>query len=275
MEIKRVLAFTSLCRGKLKSRRIQVDLKKWEEQLNMMLEEEIETFLEKNEAELFIESPLKSKKHQKIQSREELLKTFRLEDASDQIEKALIIIRDMLPQFITESEWNAVYEEFINCDEALISYFEAVENGEIDVKVYVSIAEMCGIGSETLKHCYELAQKLYEDKDYSDARALFGFLAAISPETPEFWISSGMSAYQLKNFQEAIELYKIGQQLFPENVAFYIHAANSSIADEDILNAKIFLEKAKALISLDSNCKKEWGDTYDFLNSRATNWKKQ
>ena len=252
-----------------------MDLKKWEEQLNMILEEEVDSFLEKNEAELFIESPLKSKKQQKIQSREELLKTFRLEDASDQIEKALIIIRDRLPQFITDDEWNSVYEEFINCDEALLNYFEAVENGEIDVEVYISIAEMCGISGETLKHCYELAQKLYEDKDYSDARALFGFLAAICPETPEFWISSGMSAYQLKNFHEAIELYKIGQRLFPENVAFYIHAANSCIADEDISNAKIFLEKAKALIELHSNYKKEWGETYEFLNSRAINWKQQ
>ena len=252
-----------------------MDLKKWEDHLDVILEEEIETFLDNNEAELFIESPLKTREQQKFQSREELLKTFKLEDASDQIEKALVIIRDMLPQFITDEEWNAVYEEFINCDEALISYFEAVENEEIDIEVYVSIAEMCGISGETLKHCYELAQKLYEDNDYSDARALFGFLAAICPETPEFWISSGMSAYQMGNFQEAIELYKIGQQLFPENVAFYIHAANSSIANNDISNAKIFLEKAKALIDLHSDYKKEWGDTYDFLKSRTINFKKQ
>jgi len=246
-----------------------MDLNEWEEHFNTLLNEEVDNYLNENEDDLFVNNPLKSKEVQKQQTKEEVMKTFRLEEAGELINQALCVIRDMLPQHILKEEWELVYDEFTNCDEALTSYFEATENGKIKSTDFVPIHEMCGISLDTLMHCYRLGQWVFQQKDFSDARAIFSFLVAVAPYVPEFWISAGMCSNQMQEYQKAIDSYKLAQTLFPENPAVFVHCANNCIANGDLINAKIELDEVKKLFDRDPECKEQWNDTYTYLLSRA------
>ncbi len=252
-----------------------MDLNKWEEHFNNLLEEEVDKYLTENGDALFIETPLKSKQLQKKQTKDELMKAFRLEDSENRIERALLLIRDLLPKYIPAAEWEVVNREFRESDKALVKYFESMENRNPEKKEPdFTIAQMCGISDESLQACYKLGEVLYQEKNYNDARALFGFLAALSPHIPEFWICSILCCNQLKQYHEAIELCKIGQQLFPEYVAMYIHGANNCIANGDTTGAEIALDHAKKIIDTHPEFKTEWGETYQYLKSRSGNYKK-
>ncbi|MEC7840374.1 MAG: hypothetical protein VX777_10085 [Chlamydiota bacterium] len=246
-----------------------MELHEWEEHFDALLDNEVDNYLSENEDDLFIETPMKSKEQQKIQTKDEIMKTFRLEEAGDLIEQALCVIRDLLPQHITKEEWEKVYEEFMNCDEALVKHFEAVENEAIDKDEFTPIHEMCGISNDTLMHCYRLGQAIYNDKEYADARAIFSYLVTVAAYVPEFWISAGMCCYQMEEYQQAIDSYKLAQSLFPDEVALYIHCANNFIANGDLTNAKIELDEVKKIFIKDPSSQEQWNKTYEFLVSRA------
>ncbi len=252
-----------------------MDFDDWEKHFSRILDKEVEEYLDENSSELFVETPLKSKQQQKEQTKDELMKAFRLEDSENRIERALILIRDLLPKYVSADEWDVISTEFIQSDEALVAHFEAMEEKKSEQEdAHFSIAEMCGISEKTLNSCYKLGETLYKEKQYSDARALFAFLTAISPEVPEFWICSILCCNQMKQYPEAIELCKLGQQLFPENIAMYIHGANNCIANGDTTEAEIALDHAKKIIGNSPESKKAWGETYQYLKSRAGNYKK-
>ncbi len=245
-----------------------MEFDEWDEKFNAVLEEEVDKYLYENEEALFADNPMKSKEQQLQQSREEILKSFRLDDASDQIETGIKLIKQFLPRRISESEWETVYNEFINCDQSLTTYFNACEDGERDKDEFVPIHEMCGISDTTLSHAYTLGCWMFDEKDFADARAIFSFLLTIAPHYPEFWISAGMCHHQMEEYAAAIELYQLACELFPKDAAMFIHCANNYLEVGDMTHAKIELEKAYVLFYEFPESKSEWSKTYDYLKSR-------
>lgn len=247
-----------------------MDLSEWEEHFGGLLEDEVDAYLEKHADELFRSDPMRgSESAQKQQTKEELMRMFRLEDATELIDRALCLVRDMLPLRISKEEWEGCLNEFISCDESLCEFFEKDANGEISHDDYIPIHQMLGISTETLRHCYELGQWCFAEKDFEDARSLFGFLTSVAPYMPEFWISLGMCYNQMGQYQEAIDTYKTSQDLFKENPAMFIHCANNYIAYGDTTKAAIELDEANKIFDKHPDYKAEWEKTYDYLCSRC------
>lgn len=254
-----------------------MDLSEWEEHFGGLLEDEVDSYLDEHADELFHADPMRrqSTEAQKKQTKEELMRMFRLEDATELIDRALCLVRDMLPQRITQEAWEVCLEEFLTCDESLCEFFEKDANGEISHEDYIPIHQMLGISTTTLRHCYELGQWCYAEKDFEDGRSLFGFLTAVAPYMPEFWISLGMCHNQMGQYQEAVETYKTAQELFKGDPSMYIHCANNYIASGDSTNAAIELDEVKKIFDEHPEYKADWEKTYDYLRSRSDETYKQ
>lgn len=246
-----------------------MDLSQWEEHFGKLLEDEVNDYLDEHAGELFHQDPMRSPEMQKQQTKEELMRFIRLDDAAGLLDRALSLIRDMLPQRISKEEWETCLNEFLNCDESLCEFFERDANGEISEEDFIPIHQMLGISEATLQHCYELGQWLFSQKDFDDARSIFGFLTTVAPYMPEFWISLGMCYNQMKCYQEAINTYKAAQDLFKDDPALYIHCANNYLANNDKTNASIELDAVKKIFDSSPECKAEWEKTYDYLCSRS------
>jgi tetratricopeptide (TPR) repeat protein len=252
-----------------------MDLSEWEEHFGSLLEDEVDTYLDENADELFQDDPMKPKGVQKKQTKEELMRMFRLEDATESIDRALCIVRDMLPQRVSKDVWESCLNEFLTCDESLCEFFEKDADGEISHDDYIPIHQMLGLSTETLRHCYELGQWCYAEKDFDDGRCLFGFLTSVAPYMPEFWVSLGMSYNQMGQYQEAIDTYKTAQELFVGDPSMHIHCANNYIAIGDNTCANIQLDEVNKIFDEHPEHKSDWEKTYDYIRSRSdSNYKK-
>lgn len=252
-----------------------MSLDDWDKHYQALMDEEIESYLTENADVLFKDDPMKPKELQKQQSREELMRMFRLEDAAESIDRALGLIISTLPQRLTPDDWEEVLNEFLSCDDALCDFFEKDANGEISQEDYIPIHQMCGISTYTLKLCYELGQWYFAEKDFDDARCIFAFLTTVAPYMPEFWISLGMSYTQMQQYDNAINSYKTAQKLFKNDPAMYIHCANNYIANGCAASANNELDEVSNIFSESPGLKGEWERTYDYLRSRSlSNYKK-
>lgn len=246
-----------------------MDLSEWEEHFGFLLEREVDSCLDEHADQLFRENPLKSRKLQREQMRMELLRMFRLEEATELIDRALPLLSTLLPQRVLREEWESCLEEFLSCDEALIAFFEKDAAGEIPPDQYIPIHLMLGLSTNTLKHCYELGGALYRERNFDDARCLFGFLISIAPHRLEFWIALAMCYEKMGQSQEAIATYTVAEALFKGEPSLHIHLANQYITGGDLTHARIQLDEVKKTFIEFPEKKAGWEQAYEYLCSRS------
>ena len=196
----------------------------------------------------------------------------------DVINQALKLICNRMPQSVSKDLWESVSENFSQCEEKLELFLEADSSQnktsdletEVDLEdVYIPIYEMCGISLQTLEHCYAFGQSLYEKKEFANSKLVMLFLMKIAPEISEFWISAAMCDKQMGNYDSAINIYKLAEAAFPDNPSLYLYCADNCIARGDITNAKIQLDAAKNVFSLNADAAAQWQPTYEYLLAKA------
>lgn len=242
-----------------------MQLSEWKQQFTQLLEEGVDSYLDEHADELFEPNPLKSIELQRRQAKKEMIRKFRNDNTLEHTKRALCLIRDLLPQMISESEWATCVQEFRNSGNSLCEFFQKEETGELSKEVYIPLYERLGISTETLKHCYELGQWHYNRRDYYDSSSIFKFLTTLASDTLEFWIALGMSHSKMKQYQQAINTYKNAQDLFGGVIALHIHCAHNHIANSDRTNAAIELDDAKKLLNENPEYNQCWGEMYDYL----------
>lgn len=240
-----------------------MELKEWEEKYKALIDERIDDYTVDHEDEIVKPDALQSKELQLESFKHKIQESLQSKDQSDQMQHALKILSQQMPHYVSKETWDAINEEFCNCEANLLNYLE--ENKEPTVDDFVPIYEMCGFTVPTLVHCYEFGQSLYNKESYEDARAVMRFLMYLSPLMPEFWIAAAMCEKQLGNYLDAIRLYQLALTLFPDQVSLHLYCADNYIQIGDKLHAQLALEAAKKNLDANPQGQAQWGATYEFL----------
>ena len=111
-------------------------------------------------------------------------------------------------------------------------------------------SQLLSIDAEAGNTLYNNASKLFEEKKYAEAIAMYG---KISPATAESLVGIGASLQAQQKNKEAAEYYKKAYALDPQNadIAYYIALAYSNI--NDTANAKAYARKALATDAKNKN----------------------
>lgn len=119
-----------------------------------------------------------------------------------------------------------------------------------------SIRIFMGLSDKTLDNFYQIARKLYEEKDYATAADCFFFLCTIDPLVYVFWLGYGHSEHLLNRFNSALHAYAmatlmnsadptphyLSAQCYEQmnNISEAIHAIELAIANaEGLQQAKL------------------------------------
>lgn len=244
-----------------------MELEEWKETYDQSLEDRIEQYTLESEAEIVKPNPLQSREQQLTAFKLNLQNILDSEDAGKEMRHALEILNKQMPQSIPKDTWDLIQKEFSSCEENLLSYLEAHQESHKDE--FVPIYQMYGFSVPTLIHCYEFGQSLYNKKSYGDAKSVMLFLIRLSPLMPEFWIAAGMCEKQMGRHQEAIQLFQLAQTIFPDQASLHIYCADNYLAINDKSHARIELEGAKEIFTLNPLSQDQWRATYDFLWEKA------
>lgn len=246
-----------------------MNLKEWKQKFDQSIEETINSYLKEKGDELVTPNPLKSKEQQLEEHRQNLMLLIHSPAADEQFRQALIIIRDQMPQTISKEEWDVIHNEFINCESHLLQVFEADAKTGNTEGGFVPIYQLCGFSVSTLSKIYAFGQSLYQKGAFSDSKLVMLCLMRLAPNVVEFWIAAAMCDKQLKNYQAAIEIYKMAQTAFPENASLYLYCADNYLHQNDKMNAQAQIDTAKSMLDQNPGEWAQWQDFYDYLTSRA------
>ncbi len=87
-----------------------------------------------------------------------------------------------------------------------------------------SSQEFC-LSDKSLQKCYEIAQSLFEQKNYTNALEVFMVLIKLNPTHENSWLSLGIIYQIQKNWLLAINAYKIVVEINDKSPLPYFHMA--------------------------------------------------
>lgn len=115
-----------------------------------------------------------------------------------------------------------------------------------------TIQEIAGISDDGLEMLYQTAKKLYEAKDFQQARDAFSFLCMLNSQKFAFWLGLGNSEFGLQNYDAALFAYAFVAEVNPEDYLCHLFSARCYEELQDKDNAINALELALFVIGADS-----------------------
>lgn len=111
-----------------------------------------------------------------------------------------------------------------------------------------TVAQACGISTETLESLYALAYGTYSSGNYSDALVVFQALTLYDPNDVRFWMGLGGARQALSQYESAIEAYQMAAVAsLLKNPEPMLHAAFCLIKLGRKEDAKVALESVLAI----------------------------
>lgn len=86
------------------------------------------------------------------------------------------------------------------------------------------------LSDELLAKYYEAATEFLEEKNWSEARDAFLFLAFLNPTYQNFWLGLGISEQTQAEFPSALAAYVMAEALDPENPVVHANAFQCHVA---------------------------------------------
>lgn len=111
-----------------------------------------------------------------------------------------------------------------------------------------SIQEIAQISDASLEKMYKAAKYLYDNGRFQEAADAFNFLTLLNSQKVAFWYGLANSAYQLKNYKEALMAYTLVCQLVPDDYFCHIFSSRCYEALGDVKNAINSLELAQYVL---------------------------
>lgn len=108
-----------------------------------------------------------------------------------------------------------------------------------------SMAMIMGISNETLKTCYDIAMKFYEEGNMEESLCVLEFLSFLDTYCHEVWLAKGMCNQMLGDMVGALTAYSVASLMNPQNPLTYLHTAECFIIANDKENAESSLRMAE------------------------------
>ena len=187
-------------------------------------------------------NPLITPTQEKARKKAELKELLKLDQFKAKLDHGSSIILSKLRIDLEPKDYGAVQE---NLKEALIN--SKKDNLKIDENSVMQ--EVLGISDETMKHYYHIGFKLFEEKNFENASAVFLFIASLNPFIYDYWNAYATSEMYLKHWEIAIKTYELLVELDPEKSQPHLLCAQCHLFLKDKINASAEIEKARDLLS--------------------------
>jgi tetratricopeptide (TPR) repeat protein len=221
-----------------------------------IVKSEVESFIPDESYYKMFATPLKPPSAYRNAHRDNLMDFFKFEEMHEQLEEAPKIILHLMPNYLSEEEFNKIKNELNKSINQFILI--AISMGETSEKPIV-LQEFFGITNDSLLRIYELGVDLVKKDNYKDAVALFVFLTTMTPYVPSFWIAQGVCLQAMDRHEDAIEVFKNAKILKRNDPvpSTYIIESYLNLKNKD--EAKVELDTLKNIVSsLEDDKKKSW-----------------
>lgn len=110
-----------------------------------------------------------------------------------------------------------------------------------------TLQETLGLTDTCLEMIYQMANRLFEEKAFSQASAILFVLASLNPFVYAFWLTLALAKVQSKKYQEALVPLAVASLLDPDQPAPRIYACECYLAFGDFTNGEKELTQAETI----------------------------
>ena len=142
--------------------------------------------------------------------------------------------------------YDNVVIELLKCMEVINSVDSLSKVGELLLSG-TSFKSSLNISDNCMRSLYLGAENIFNNKEYEKAEKAFFALCSIDPTEFVYWIGLGHSAFQNKNYQQAINAYCMASALYPEDPWPHIWAANTFEEEKEYEDAKMAIGEALSI----------------------------
>lgn len=164
--------------------------------------------------------PLKSKKMIKMKIKTDLVE--RMTNYFDHVVKGALLLSATLQEMKKEDP--QCYSKEI--EDQLDKISDIFANMSDNPEETRSPREIAALPNTTMEIFNKAAAKLYQNKEYDNASAVYEFLQLIDPWEPAFWLGDGHSHYFSRHYDKALEAYLFVAELNPEDPHSHFYASH-------------------------------------------------
>jgi tetratricopeptide (TPR) repeat protein len=235
-----------------------MDIQEAKKYYDKQLEDEVDSFIEENGDAYINPSPLSPREEQLKKLRSEMLSILKRERIYDDLEGALLLIKEQLPRIVTAEEYDEVEQEFVKALADASKVFDEIEEmSEEDFKEK-TFADLMHLSDNTLKLVLNLIIDLYNNENFEDAKKVSVFLFLVAARSIEGGLALGRCLTKLGQYHEAIDVYKYVQEIFPNDPVSRILGAKVCARIGDASEATILLDEAVEQLNTNEELKEIW-----------------
>lgn len=224
----------------------KVDLKEKVKEYDRQLEEEVNQYIKEHGDEHIVPTPINPREAQLRKLKLDMLADLRDEEGQQELQEALLLIKEHLPRLVSLEEQEAAFEEFAHAADHFEEAMSAVEDPQsTGGKV---MWEILGLSDETYQHCFDLMLSFYDNEQFQDAKKIASLLYMLHPARIDGGLYMGRCYDGLHEWQHAIDIYKILQENYPQDPTCRILCAYACINNGDKLAAKSHLDEGRKLL---------------------------
>jgi type III secretion system low calcium response chaperone LcrH/SycD len=100
------------------------------------------------------------------------------------------------------------------------------------------------VSDEVLSQYYSAAREYLDEENFPGARDTFLFLTFLNPAVSNFWIGLGVAEQSQGAYQKAVDAYKMGEIVDPDNPTIHANSCQCYMALKDDAKADESFEKS-------------------------------
>lgn len=153
------------------------------------------------------------------------------------------------------------YYDVIDSFEKAFDLLMKCDDNDIQEK---NFKDIMAISNTTMSQIEKIAQEKFKEGDFSSSAKLYILLTVLNPVSYNYWIRLGINYQEMKEYKEAIKVYRKAFVINPLSIPNHLFIAECFIDLNDKVEALAEIDYIKSL--LDSEPESRWAEHFRLLN---------
>lgn len=192
-------------------------------------------------------TPLKSAAMIKNEHRSQIIEYLKMTELHHALDASIEFIKSELPSLISAEAYQNIEHTIRQCGDIFTQFIKNLKSNKSQTQPTL-LYQQCALSTENLQDIYKLVVHFVETENFEGAKAISTLLITLDPYVPEFWNALGVCLQNLKEYENAIDVFDIAKILNPNNPGPYIYAAECYLSIENQVKAAEEIEAAQPLL---------------------------